>query len=315
MRLPAASILVALAATAAATPALLAQSQGGASADGVITPNGHAAATIVRRPHDPDNHQATSKIFHHVFAPDGRRLTKGPGGLFGHHRGLFLGWNRTKFGGKRYDFWHCNRGETQRFCGFDAAAQKTLGKGWQVSRIEWRTQNDQLVIDESRAVRARSIAADEHAIDFVVTLRAPAGQVELAGDPQHAGQQFRALQAFGPDDAPKVTYLRPAGSKDHGNDVWTGCNWIAAVLPMPVRPVTVLRVESAQNERHGAPTWSTRNYGRFGATRKLTIESGKELTLAQTYVIALGERDAKWCAERAAAQSIPELERSTSTSR
>src|SRR5262245_2981597 len=35
---------------------------------------------------------ATMKVFHHVYDPTGQRLvTKGPGGLFPHHRGLFYG--------------------------------------------------------------------------------------------------------------------------------------------------------------------------------------------------------------------------------
>ena len=42
---------------------------------------------------------ATMKPFHHVFDPATGKtlLTKGPGGLFPHHRGLFLGFNAPEF--------------------------------------------------------------------------------------------------------------------------------------------------------------------------------------------------------------------------
>ena len=39
--------------------------------------------------------EKTKKVFHHLFTPDGSRLiTKGPGGKYSHHRGLFYGFNR-----------------------------------------------------------------------------------------------------------------------------------------------------------------------------------------------------------------------------
>ena len=37
----------------------------------------------------------TAKIFAHVLAPGGETtLTKGPGGKFPHHRGIFIGWSK-----------------------------------------------------------------------------------------------------------------------------------------------------------------------------------------------------------------------------
>ena len=38
------------------------------------------------------------KPYCHVLAPDGKSyITKGPGGKFTHHRGMFLGWNKIVF--------------------------------------------------------------------------------------------------------------------------------------------------------------------------------------------------------------------------
>lgn len=251
-------------------------------------------AKIVRPTYDPEQHQATCKVFHHVFAADGRLLTKGPGGQFGHHRGIFVGWNQVRWQDKRYDYWHLNHGETQRFAGFVPAGEHGLGEGWQVANIEWVTGSGDVAVKEMRALRARAVADDVSALDLIVLLRPQQAKIELAGDPQHAGQQFRALQRFAEEDAKKVTYIRPAAAKEHGNDVWTECGWIAAVLPLPAGAVTVLRIEGTSNPQ--PTTWSTRAYGRFGATFTHTIAKDGHLGIGVTYVIAAGERDRDWCA-------------------
>ena len=56
---------------------------------------------------NPQRAEETFKVYHHVFGPGtGDLLTKGPGGLYSHHRGLFVGWMRTRFDGETEDFWH-----------------------------------------------------------------------------------------------------------------------------------------------------------------------------------------------------------------
>src|SRR5690606_32364806 len=60
----------------------------------------------------------TFKPYHHVFAPGSDRIiTKGVGGLYTHHRGLFVGWNRIQFGEKSVDTWH-GRGASQQHMRF-----------------------------------------------------------------------------------------------------------------------------------------------------------------------------------------------------
>jgi len=267
--------------------------------DLVGTPDARVVASLQRTPHDPAHHLDTCKVFHHVFAPDGRVLTKGLGGEFEHHRGLFLGWNQMQWRGARYDFWHCSHGETQQFRRFVPAAEHGLDDRWQVVAIEWCDDKSTAIVDEQRAVRARELDPTTTVLDFRSELRAVDTAVRLAGDPQHAGQQFRALQQFAEPTSPKVRYVRPAGATGGKDDLWTGCEWTAAVLPMPGGDVTVLRIEGSQNPR--PCTWSTRPYGRFGATFSTELAPGKTLALAWTYVIALGERDADWCERTAAA--------------
>ena len=59
----------------------------------------------------PETTHDTYKVFCHVLGPDGKTpITKGPGGKFTHHRGIFLGWSKIKFGEKSYDLWHMKNG-------------------------------------------------------------------------------------------------------------------------------------------------------------------------------------------------------------
>jgi hypothetical protein len=254
-------------------------------------------ATLVAAPYDRDQHRATFKIFHHLYAGDGTLLTKGLGGEFEHHRGLFLGWNQLRHGGQQYDFWHGHRGEHQTLSGFTSASNT------QSLEIAWRGADGGIVLREERHLSAGWLELFARSPDpspvlqIDAMLHAVDGAVTLAGDPQHSGQQFRALDRFAAAGGPKVRYLRPPAAKGHDNDVWTDCEWIAAVLPLPTGEVTVLRVELPGNP---PATWSTRDYGRFGATWSCTVEPGQPLRLRVAYVVADGAMDAAWC-ERSSA--------------
>ncbi len=264
------------------------------TSDRLTTASGRLAAELVHRPYDPVDAATTCKVYHHVFAPDGRLLTKGEGGEFQHHRALFLGWNRTRRGDRYFDFWHCHNGERIEFRGFatDGAADA------QTIDLAWVAGDGAVVLEERRALVVSDLDGETTRLDLDVTLTATGASVVLDGDPQHSGQQFRALDMFAPADAPKVLYVRPATAVPHGNDVWTGCDWIAAILPLQGGPVTVLRVEHRDNP---PATWSTRDYGRFGAMHKTVVRDGAPLHLRYSYAIGTGERDATWC-ERTAAR-------------
>ncbi len=43
----------------------------------------------------------TYKVFHHVYDPGSETIiTKGPHGKYTHHRGMYVGWNKTGFEGR-----------------------------------------------------------------------------------------------------------------------------------------------------------------------------------------------------------------------
>jgi hypothetical protein len=260
------------------------------------TPSGTLVAVLRNPVHDPAQHADTCKCWHAVHAADGRLLTKDLGGEYPHHRGLFLGWNKMRWNGRDFDFWHCRNGETQQFRGFLPSA---ASDGCQPAQIDWCVSDGTRIVAETRSLRARDLGEGEVAIDIECTLSATAGDVVLDGDPQHAGHQFRALQQFAEKGATPVRYVRPAGAKGADNDVWTDCRWIAAVLPLAGGDVTVLRIEGSGNP--GPTQWSTRGYGRFGATFSTVLRPAAPLSLRWTYVVATGERDGAWCERTAAA--------------
>lgn len=259
------------------------------SANELVRQDGRIVAHLVAAPYDASHATATCKPWHDLFAGDGRVLTKGLGGTFPHHRGLFVGWNQVQCGGERFDFWHMNRGESQRLVRLQAEPNGRR----QTATIAWCKADGTAVVHEQRTVTLRERDDDAAVLDVQVQLAAAGDDVVLGGDPQHAGHQFRAVQAFAEKGAAPVRYLRPATAKGGKDDVWTDCAWTAAVLPFADDPVTVLRMEGTGN-----PTaiWSTRPYGRFGAMWELRLLRGEApTTLRVTWVIADGERDALWC--------------------
>ena len=59
----------------------------------------------------PEKFHETYKVYHHVFGPrSGKIITKGAGGKYTHHRGLYVGWNKTQTSDGGFDFWHCKNG-------------------------------------------------------------------------------------------------------------------------------------------------------------------------------------------------------------
>ena len=62
---------------------------------------------------DPSDRERTYKPFHHIYQETGIDfLTKGPGGKYSHHRGIFLGFSKCKIFNNdseiaNVDTWHC----------------------------------------------------------------------------------------------------------------------------------------------------------------------------------------------------------------
>ena len=141
--------------------------------------DGRVAAQLVHDDFDPYNIRETYKVYHHLTAPDGRLLTKGDGGKFEHHRGLFVGWNHTLWNGQDLDFWHMTDGATQRFGGFVDPKLLALDDDAQACEVRWQTKHGKVIVRERRGLQLVAEGAEHYTVLLRVELTAPNGPVEL----------------------------------------------------------------------------------------------------------------------------------------
>ncbi|MBC7820036.1 MAG: PmoA family protein [Planctomycetaceae bacterium] len=243
----------------------------------------------------------TYKVYHHVFAPDGTTiLTKGPGGQFTHHRGLYCAWNKTNYEGKTDDFWHCTKGASQRHVKFlDKTADAQHGAA--TVEIHWADADAKPVIIETRSVDVRRAPARTTGwqIDWRTSLASQRGEIKLEGDRQHAGFQYRAAQVV--SEQKSARYIRPAGFPDKPEAVEAGDTgdppahsnlpWCAMTYPIEGQQVTVCYFEDPSLPKPSF--FSERPYGRFGAFFKTTLSADKPLRLRYRLVITTGEPPAR----------------------
>jgi hypothetical protein len=249
---------------------------------------------------DPARRADTFKPYLHVLAFDGKTLlTKGPGGKFTHHRGVFIGWNKTNFAGKDYDFWHCKNVE-RRHASYLAAEEKAdAAQATLVSLTDWPTAEGQTVISEKQTVTARELAPGLRQLDFTFVLSAPNGPVKLGGDPQHAGFHFRAAEEVETHEK-DTRYVRPPTATGGKNDVWADCPWVVCDFTVGEKRYAVMHMNAPTNP---APAvFSTRAYGRFGAffTSEVTPEKPLKLQFRLLVADAAAAAQEDWAARYAA---------------
>jgi hypothetical protein len=245
-----------------------------------------------------DTRHATMKVYHHVFDPTGKRLvTKGPGGLFPHHRGLYFGFNRISYDGKTADTWHCNNGEWQSHEKvLSAAAGSVLGR--HVVEVAWHGKQGDVFASEQRELTAYATPSGT-LIEFASKLSTTGSKVKLDGDPQHAGFQFRAAQDVPDKTAKETYYLRPDGSrgaKDGKGDTlrnWPGHKehvnlpWNALSFVIDGVRYTCCYLDRPENPKEAR--FSERDYGRFGSYFEYELDRDRPLLLNYRIWLQAGE--------------------------
>ena len=239
---------------------------------------------------DPARRDETYKPFLHVFDFAGEKpITKGPGGQFTHHRGAFIGWNKTSFGGKTYDFWHCKGVERKHVKYLDSSKDGTL-----VSVTEWPTPEGKVVISETQTVRSTKLADGSVQLDFGFRLEAPNGPVKLEGDVQHAGFHFRAAEEV-QKTAKETKYTIPEGATQVTNDkgkvtadVYENTNWVVCSFVIGDKRYAVAHFNDPKNPM--PLQYSTRSYGRFGAFSKAEVKPDAPLNLRYRITITDGAK-------------------------
>jgi hypothetical protein len=223
----------------------------------------------------------TYKTYLHVFDTEGKApITKGDGGLYTHHRGIFIGWMKLSCNGKLYDRWHMKGGEQihRKFTVQEADATHATF----TSLVDWTDENGRPLVTEERTMTFRRVPAPVYqSIDFSSKIAAVAGDVELNGDPEHAGVQFRPS-----DEVRKTTYVFPGQNVDpkEARDL----SWIAETIGIKGKLYSVIALNHPDNPKDMKIS-AHRPYGRFGYFPKTSIKKGESCTFKYRFLVAEGE--------------------------
>jgi len=237
---------------------------------------------------DPVKAIETYKPYHHVFDEKGvEMITKGPGGKYTHHRGIFLGWNKLSFNGKTYDFWHMT-GAVQKHERFvERIDGPVLAKS--SCLIQWSAKDAGVILAEGREVTIFNQPDPTMILMEVRTiLNAIEGDVVLDGDPEHAGFQYRPHNdvAEGEGEAKaSANYLFHEDEIDPLKD--QNPPWVALNYKLNGKEYSVQHMTHGDNKKPYVYS-AYRDYGRFGSFGKATIKKGEYLALAYRIYIKAG---------------------------
>ncbi|HVR83962.1 MAG TPA: DUF6807 family protein [Planctomycetota bacterium] len=238
---------------------------------------------------------STFKIYHHLYDPKGEKfVTKGLGGLFPHHRGIFFGFNQVTYGEdqKKCDVWHCTGDAYQ-------SHEKFLLKeggpvyGRHRLAIAWHGVKKEVFATEQRDLTAYALPGGT-LIEFVSEVTPEIAPVHLDGDPQHAGFHFRASQEVPDKTAKQTYYIRPDGAGKFGETRnWpaqkshVNLPWDAMCFVLGDQRYTVAYLDRPDNPKEAR--FSERDYGRFGSYFVKDLQKGDTLKVRYRLWLQEGE--------------------------
>lgn len=243
---------------------------------------------------DESRREETYKVFHHVYDPSGQQIvTKGPGGRYTHHRGLFFGFNRVSYDGKKADIWHC-RGAHQAHDSVLATEQGPVVARHRVL-INWHGPDAGIFASETREMTVYHVPGG-NMIEFASHLESQVGAVKLDGDPQHAGFHFRASNEVAEKTSGQTYYVRPDG-KDApkktrnwpGNKEHVDLEFNAMSFVVGGQRYTCCYLDRPENPKQAR--FSERDYGRFGSYFEYTLDNDNPLNLNYRIWLQEGEMD------------------------
>ena len=270
------------------------------------TPNDFAELAVGGRPvlryqyapldeSSKDARTSTFKIYHHVYDPTGAKLlTKGLGGLFPHHRGIFFGFNKVTYGpdNKKCDVWHCTGDAYQSHEKFILSEGGPV-YGRHKLAIAWHGVKKEVFATEERDLTAYALPGGT-LIEFASEVTPVIAPVLLDGDPQHAGFHFRASQEVPDKTAKQTYYIRPDGPGKFGETRnWPGQKthvnlpWDALSMVIGDQRYTVAYLDRPENPKEAR--FSERDYGRFGSYFEKTLKEGEKLNVRYRLWLQVGE--------------------------
>ena len=126
----------------------------------------------------PESKHETYKVYTHIFDKHGKApITKGAGGApFTHHRGIFLGWSKTRFSGKSVDSWHM-KGCVQVYKNYRLEGGRKECKLNNTHSMESSGWNSFIEEERTQVFRNLSDKGLFLEVDFKTTLKAPHAEV------------------------------------------------------------------------------------------------------------------------------------------
>lgn len=240
--------------------------------------NGVTWLRTVITPFDAARPELRYKVYTHLYDLEGiLPITKGDGGKYPHHRGLFIGWRKTRIGKRTVDTWSGSPTDDGQFAIQQWKEWKALradsGGAAQTGLIHWSIENEEPFMTELRSIKALSLGDRIRMVDFESILSALEEEVVLQGDPQHAGVHVRMAQEVA-DNESATEYVLPEQAKILEDDVVEGAWWVCASMPVRGKRYWVLHMTSPDLPT-GVPLYSIRKYGRFGAFFEPEVEVAK----------------------------------------
>ncbi len=225
-----------------------------------------------------ENREEAYKVYHHLFNPAGTQLvTKGPGGRYPHHRGIFFGYCSVTYGdGQKADTWS-GRNTPQTHAGSLATeAGPVLGR--HLAAVEWRGRNNQVYLNERRELAVYQIPGGT-LVEFASRLTTAGGKIKLDGNAPHAGFHFRAPQEVAAQTEKLTYYLRPDGKGKLGQARAKAMDlpWDAISFVLGDDRYTLLYLDRPSNPK--PVEYNERTYGRFGSFFPYELDEGKDLEI------------------------------------
>jgi hypothetical protein len=231
-----------------------------------------------------EKREETFKVYHHLFDPAGKRLvTKGVGGLYTHHRGIFYGFKDVTYDGdKKVDIWHCPVAYQAHEKFLATEEGPILGRHRVL--VAWHGKDDDVFAHEERELTVYHVAGGT-LVEFTSRLKTTGGPVKLDGDPQHSGFHFRADDEVSKKEvAAQTIFIRPSGVGEPGVELnWpkdkqqVNLPWNAMSFVLGGQRYTAAYLDRPDNPKEAR--YSERTYGRFGSYFVTEVTKDKPLTV------------------------------------
>jgi len=273
------------------TTAFLAILSAAALSGTVIAAEGQYEVTLGGKPvacykHAYDNSSdemrlKTYKPYLQVLDEDGKtRITKDVEGQFTHHRGHYIGWSKLKFKGASYDLWHMKRAQ-QVHQGFSEQKNGDAESSF-VSKVHWIAGEETLLVTEKRRYDFSKPEKGGYLLFTFASELTAADDIELNGDPEHAGIQFRPHETT---EKSETVYYFPGEVADvkAARDL----PWVGETYTFADKTFTVFAFNHPDNPK-GTRISAYRDYGRFGFFPVKTLKKGQSVTFKYQYLVSSG---------------------------